>query len=224
VVTVGALLLFVLSGLTSKLAGSALFLILLIRWTYFDGLITDPDWRGQTIGSSAKWRVSVTTVVFSLGLPASFVVLATSGVNRSAITAMYTGSSSIWDLFEGACLLGIPMLIVAMPEALHGLGRPWRDSSPVPAWLAGFAALLTAAFILMLHFGGDGLAQSHVGTLAVASFGAAILLAPFYRIVVNACWEDGIAVVFDPVRWWSAWCVAYREMKGLTGDNVGPNG
>jgi hypothetical protein len=86
----------------------------------------------------------------------------------------------------------------------------------VPAWLAGFAAVLTVVYLLTLHFDNLGLANVHLGVLSVAAFGVAVVLAPFYRIVASACWESGIAVVFDPVRWWSAWGVAYREMKGVT--------
>lgn len=43
----------------------------------------------------------------------------------------------------------------------------------------------------------------------------AVVLTPFYRIVAKGCLQRGIAEVFDPWRWWSAWCIAYREMKGV---------
>jgi hypothetical protein len=175
-----------------------------------------------------KWRVSVTTAVVALGLPAIFAVLATSGETSSAFAwfSFRPGThrdTTIWSVPGAVCLLGIPMLVVVIPEFLRSKGRPWRDSSPVPAWLAGFAAFLTAAYILTLHFGGGGLAEWHLGALSVAAFGTAVLLAPFYRVVANTCWKAGIAVVFDPVRWWSAWCMAYREMKGTTGGEAGSN-
>lgn len=89
----------------------------------------------------------------------------------------------------------------------------------MPGWLAGFAAVLTVTYILVLHFDNLGLASWRLGALSVAAFGAAVLLTPFYRTVANACWSAGIAEVFDPVRWWSAWCVVYREMKGANGDD-----
>ncbi len=208
-----------------------LYLILVLRSQYFGDL-----WgtgRAKGISNGTKWRVSVTTVVFSLGLPVIFVFLATSGGSRSAVLAMFLGAPGhvrthyglLPDtLSEIVCLLGIPLLVVAMPQFLHSHRRVWRESSPVPAWLAGFAAVFTAVYILTLHFGFGGLAKTPVGALSVAAFGTGVLLAPFYRIVISACWESGIVVVFDPVRWWSAWSIAYREMRHAPAGDVVSSG
>jgi hypothetical protein len=126
------------------------------------------------------------------------------------------GPGSWWALLALACLIGIPALAVAVPEYLHTRGRA-AASSLMPAWLAGFASVLTAAFILVLHssWGGQSapLGQAPVGVLSVAAFGVAVLLTPFYRAVATQCLQRGIAAVFDPARWWSAWCVAYQEMR-----------
>ena len=168
------------------------------------------------MGKGARLRISVTTIVFCLGLPSIFVVLATAGESSNGVFAGFTGRPGIyidfWSPLEIVCFFGIPTLMVFIPGLLKSKGRPWRDDSPVPAWLAGFAAVLTAVYILTLHFDNLGLAKWHLGALSVAAFATAVLLAPFYRIVANACWKAGIAEVFDPVRWWSAWLVAYREM------------
>lgn len=163
-------------------------------------------------------------MVFCLGLPSVFVVLATAGESSKGVFAGFIGRPGIYVDFWGApellCFFGIPTLVVLIPARLHSKELPWRDSSTVPAWLAGFAAVLTVVYILTLHFDNLGLADWHLGALSVASFGTAVLLAPFYRAVANACWKSGIAVVFDPVRWWSAWCKARREMKGIAGGEV----
>lgn len=176
----------------------------------------------------AKWRSGVTATVFCLGLPSIFVILVTSGESSSGVFAAFIGRPGIyvdfWAIPEVISFFGIPTLVVLIPGHLHSKDRPWRDNSPVPAWLAGFAAVLTVVYILTLHFDNLGLADWPLGVLSVAAFGTAVLLAPFYRIVANACWKAGIAVVFDPVRWWSAWCVAYGEMKGSTGDDAGLRG
>jgi hypothetical protein len=34
------------------------------------------------------------------------------------------------------------------------------------------------------------------------------------QLVAKECLQRGFAVAFDPGQWWSAWCVAYREMRG----------
>jgi hypothetical protein len=174
-------------------------------------------WGLLRMGNGAKWRIGLTTMVFVLGLPSIFVVLATAGESSNGVFAGFIGRPGIyldfWGVLELVCFFGIPMLVVAIPARLHWKGRPWRASSHMPGWLAGFAAALTVAYILALHFDNLGLAKWRLGALSVAAFGAAVLLAPFYRIVANACWEAGIAVVFDPLRWWSECCVACREMK-----------
>jgi hypothetical protein len=208
-----------------------LFCVLLLRSQYFG----DP-WGTDTtkgISNGTKWRVSVTTIVLSLGLPVIFVFLATSGGSRSAVLAMFLGAPGhlrphyglVPDtLTQIVCLPGIPILLVAIPQFLHSHGRVWRENSPVPTWLAGFAAVLTVVYILTLHFGFGGLAKTPVGALSVAAFGTGILLAPFYRIVISACWESGITMVFDPGRWWSAWSLAYREMRHAPAEDVVSSG
>lgn len=187
-----------------------------------------PDSGVLRMTNGAKCRIGVTTALFCLGLPSIFVVLATSGESSNGVFAAFIGRPGIyvdfWGPVELACFLGIPALVVLVPWHLHSKGRSWRDGSPVPAWLAGFASVLTAVYILTLHFDNLGLAKWHLGTLTVAAFATAVLLAPLYRITANACWKAGIAVVFDPVQWWSAWCVAYREMKGTTRDDAGLDG
>jgi hypothetical protein len=167
-----------------------------------------------------------TMTLFYLGLPSIFVVLATAGDSNNGVFAVFIGRPGIyvdfWGPLEIICVVGIPMLVVTVPGRLYSKGRPWREESPVPAWLAGFAAALTALYVLILHFDNLGLAKWPLGALSVSAFGVAVLLTPFYRMVASACWKSGIAAIFDPVRWWSAWCIAYREIKGVTGRDVGP--
>ena len=212
-----------------QLASPFLWLMLFVRYVYLGG--TPGSGPPDVIGVGAKWRVSVTTAVFSLSLPVFFVVFATSGASRSAALAMFVGAPGQLRLHYGLipetlcefiCLVGIPAFVIAVPEALHSHGGAWRESSPVPAWLAGFAAVLTAVYIINLHFGVGGLAKWPVAGLSVAAFSAAALLAPFYRTVASACWESGITVVFDPGRWWSAWSLAYQEMTRAPVKDVPP--
>jgi hypothetical protein len=187
------------------------------------------------MSTSAMWRVAVTINVFCFGLPAVFVFLAASSTSRSAVMGLLSNTPHAghwWAVPEELCLLGIPALLVVVPEYLHTQGRAAAASSRVPAWLAGFASVLTAAFILSLHYGGSAeaeLRKASPGVLSVAAFGVATLLAPLYRFVVTQCVQQGIAVAFDPGRWWSAWCVVYGEMMGAptvtagAGDDARPD-
>jgi hypothetical protein len=177
----------------------------------------------EEMSATAMWQVAVTVVVFSYGLPLLFVVLATSGWSISAVLPFiprpHLPGGRWLGVLEDLSVLGIPLLVVALPEYLKARGRAAAAnvSSLVPGWLAGFASALTATYILLLHFGGfaePDLRKAHIGVLSVAAFGVAVLLAPFYRVVAKECLQHGIAVVFDPAGWWSAWCDAYGEMRG----------
>jgi len=115
-------------------------------------------------------------------------------------------------------MYAIPVLVIAVPEHLRKRGRATTPNSSVPAWLAGFAAILTWIFLILLHYGGQfmvaALQKTPQGVLSVAAFGVAVLLMPFYRIVAKECLQRGAAVALDPMQWWSAWCAAYGEMRG----------
>lgn len=114
--------------------------------------------------SSTTGRVVVTTLVFFNGLPAALVVLATSGGYSSVL--IQQGSQDIWGVLETLCAVGITLLIIVVPEYMRLRSQsPAANDSPVPTWLAGFATVLTAAFILMLHFGDGILHGPHVGAI-----------------------------------------------------------
>jgi hypothetical protein len=199
---------------------ATVFLVLFIRYGVLGSLLRSHLPAAITAG--AMWRTAVVATIFILGLPAIFIVLATAGGNRSAVielvTTMSSSGSSVVSILQGLSVVGIPALVVAWPEYLRTKGRA-AASSLVPAWLAGFASVLTGIYIVTLHFyepGTAGLGKSPLGIWSVAAFGASVLLAPFYRAVAKACLRQGVVVAFDPAQWWSAWCVAYGEMRGTS--------
>jgi len=154
-------------------------------------------------------------------------MLATSGTSHSAVFEMFNSTPGLgWkrylDIPEGLCLLGIVVLIVALPGQLRTEDGAPAANSPVPGWLAGFASVLTAAFVFTLHYDTKGgLLKASLGTLSVAAFLVATALAPFYRFVAQQCRQLPIIVVFDPVRWWSVWCAAYAEITKVTTTEAG---
>jgi len=199
-------------------------IMVIVRYGVLDFLLRSHVPEAMSAG--AMWRIAVVAVISILALPVIFVVLATSGGSRSAVLAVLSTHTVAhgWDaraldlaaLLEAVCLLGIPVLVVIGPEYLRTRGRAAAASSLVPAWLAGFASVLTAVYIVLLHFvepRNAGLGKSPWGVWSVAAFGVAVLLAPLYRIVARECLQRGLTVVFDPGRWWSAWCGAFREMR-----------
>jgi hypothetical protein len=187
-----------------------------------------PQWFGKgvrplAIGDGARWRASVAAVTLFLVFPVILVILVTSGSSGSAaMTALghyWVGGAVI--PFETMCLVGIVSLVVAVPQFQRIRGRAWTDDSPVPGWLAGFAAVFTVSYVLVLHFDRHVLPSSHLGVLSATAFGLAVLLVPFYRVVTRTCWERGVEVVFDPVQWWLSCRAAWREVTGSPGDGAG---
>jgi hypothetical protein len=165
------------------------------------------------------WRIAVFATLFTLGLPVLLVVLATAGGSPSAVIEAFSRQTGgvLWSSLEVLSLLVIPLLLVVGPVYLHARGRAATASSLVSGWLAGFASVLTAVYIVVLRFGEPaqgGLGKLSLEAWCVAAFGVAVLLAPFYRIVIRACLEGGLAAAFDSDRWWSSWRRAFREMRG----------
>jgi hypothetical protein len=203
---------------------SAVVTVVIVRYGAFDKIPRSNSPDNTT--SMTMWRVAVTMVAICFGLPAALVMLATSGESLNA-TLGFTRNSGLgwrvyWDIPEALCLLGIVVLVVVLPEHLRTEDGPPAANSPVPGWLAGFASVLTVAFVFVLHYDvKSGLLKAPLGALTVAAFLVAALLAPFYRLLAQQCRQLGIVVVFDPVQWWSAWCVAYAEITKVTTTDVG---
>ena len=127
----------------------------------------------EEVGDAARWRVSVVAAAFVWGIPAISVVVATPNVSRNALIGYFIGPAGNQGLLgvpEALCVLGIPILFLLVPAWLHARGRPWRDGSPVPAWLAGIAAVLTAIALVLLHFHGGALAGLQPAVVSVAAF------------------------------------------------------
>lgn len=200
-----------------SLVGGVVTFVLAMRYSVLDGTLRShlPD----QITAWAMWRIAVIMTIFIGGLPAIMVVLATSGGSPNAVIELgsrQTGGD-LWRGLELLCVFGIPVLLVAGPLYLNAKGRAAAASSLVSGWLAGFASVLTTVFIVVLRFdepAQGGLGKVSLAVWSVAAFGVAVLLAPFYRIVVKASLEGGVVAAFDPERWWSAWCRAFREMRG----------
>lgn len=176
----------------------------------------------EAVGGAARWRVSLVATVFCFGLPVLLSVLVTPSGGHGALTALFGTNQGIVSFRPSnflyfllfLCLVAIPRLLIAVPMRLRVKGRAWRQDSLVPGWLAGFAAVVVAGYVFVLHFLGDLLPKSGWGALSVAAFGVAVLVAPFFKTVASSCWRGGVMVVFDPALWRSQWLIASREMTG----------
>jgi tetratricopeptide (TPR) repeat protein len=83
----------------------------------------------------------------------------------------------------------------------------------LPGWLAAGAALATGLYAFLLHFLGGPLAKLSLLQLIVAIAFAVALLVPPYRWIARACWELGIAEVYNPARWRKEWLKIKDDLK-----------
>jgi hypothetical protein len=166
-------------------------------------------------GKATRMAVDVAVVLFLGFFPLLVVTLATSA-SPSVITALGRGQRAngvggfATTSVGACCLFATPVLLVAIPEALRR-HRPWSGGASelaktlVPSWLAALAATATWFYIFLQHFFGGPLAGPSVGLVALGGLAVAALLAPVYQFVARSCWEHGVLVVLDPVRWRDAW-------------------
>ena len=188
-----------------------------------------------TIKSTGTPPAALVVVVLAysalLVLPVVLVSLATGGSTSGFADLWrplprhmgYLGNlGTEWGfLAQGAPVFLVPVLLIALPEVLRRqvecgpapVARAMdgqadgaaRIKRLLPSWLAAAAALSTGLYAFTLHFLGGPLAKLSLLQLVVAIAFAVALLVPPYRCVARACWERGIAEVFDPAHWRKAW-------------------
>src|SRR5882757_7001720 len=203
---------------------SSLELLLLVRYflvgNFFYGRSADTQ---HAPGSGARWRASVSAVVLFFVSPFVLATIGTSGGSeRAAITAFQnelSGESNVIAV-ETVFLFIVLLIVVAVPQVMHRLERPYKPDSRLPGWLAGLAAVMTAAYIISLYFDRSVLPSPNLGVVSFAAFGAALLLAPFYKAVARAEWQFGTETVFDPAQWWQSWCGAWQDITGSSVDGI----
>jgi hypothetical protein len=201
-------------GAFTEIAGLVIYVVILL-WR---------AWQNRSPGLGSFVGHFVLFCLF--GLIASAVViyfpvimaaLATSGgISIKTIFKTTVGGTAafrnrwVFDT-EFLCPWAIVALVVIIPQLLHEkLVR--RPEFVLPAWLAGFAAVATWLVVFMLYFNGLR-PPGGAGSLAVGATFTAVLLAPFYRFLARSCWDRGVAHVFNPRDWWSAWSKAYQELR-----------
>jgi hypothetical protein len=198
--------------------------LLAVRYTLVGNLFRERSADTEhAAGTGARWRASVSVFVLFLAFPIMPTILATSEGSERTIMAAFRSEfyGTVYEVWVKIVLLVLILaLVLAVPQAMHNLARPYRPDSRLPGWLAGLAAVTTAASIISLHFDPSALPTSNLAVLSFAAFGAAVLLAPFYKAMTRACWQLGTEVVFDPVQWWQSWCGAWADITGSSADST----
>jgi hypothetical protein len=180
-------------------------------------------WRNRrTVARELRRLLPFQLALLAAGIVAAFLpvimaALATAG--GISVNAIYKTTGGGTGAFRDWWLLDLEFwgpwaiiaLVVVIPQLLRNELR-WRPEFVLPAWLAGFAAVMTWLVVFMLYFNGLRPPGGAVG-LAVGATFAAALLVPFYRFLAISCWNRGVAHVLNPRDWWSAWSKAYQEVR-----------
>jgi len=171
---------------------------------------------------ATRVTIGLMAYAFLLLLSLLTVSLVTSGGSWSALyTAMYDNGEpgfvgQMVVFVRLACELAALFIVAGIPAVLRRW-LPWSIASGmarslVPSWLAAGAAFTTWSYIVLMHFDKGALARYPLGLIVVSGLGAAALLAPLFQFVARSCWEYGAVVVFDPLRWRSAFLTVFDEV------------
>lgn len=189
------------------------------------------DLSGE-VGTRAARIAYLLMLTFSLAFPTIIIFLATNG-NTAAFVFFSSGSSGWIITLEGFVLSLGPAFLFIVPALAHKRlawsTTPQLTKDVIARLLAIGAALSGGLYALLLHFDKGPLAQAHLGPLTVGILFAVVLLMPFYRSVIEACWQHGALHLVDFVGLWAvvrgamkAWWAAVPRASDLEAESQGP--
>lgn len=140
----------------------------------------------------------------------SLAVLASAGVSGS------DNSSSAYVYAQGYIVFGILWFLLGVPHRAFKYQIDQDGKGQAQHILLGLlipvASILTASFILLLHFGGGPLQKIDIKVLLAGTIPAVFLVAPWYRSVAKACWKHGVLGVFSVKSLKQGWSAAAKEV------------
>ena len=188
-----------------NVAGWTLYVLLIVSFLAFLG----HELMQWTEAPPASRALILLGILFLYLFPSALVFLATNGQAdflAAVLSVFRSGNGLGWLTFpEFVLLVSVPSLLILLPEALRRIIRKSVVSdltkSVLPGWLAAVSSLATGVYIFALHFDKGPLSRTSLNQVTFAAIAVALLLAPIYKSIVEACWERGIADVFNPGSW-----------------------
>lgn len=160
---------------------------------------------------SVTWVLIILGIVFLYIFPPLLAFLATNGNADFAHLVVQQFNVGIrWPSFLLSCLqylllTSVPILLIVLPETLRrrlsGVQTPTTVETLLLSQLTIGATLATGLYAITLHFAKGPLEKLGVDQLVFAAIAVVVLVGPFYRYIVTACWKHGIADVFNPRSW-----------------------
>ena len=176
-------------------------LLYLALLSYFGTMLS------RATASPVAWVLIALGVIFLYSFPPLLAFLATNGGASFAHLLLQQVNAGLnWlGILQNLLLILVPVLLIVLPEILRrklvGAEKSATLETLLPNQLAFAAALATGLYAITLHFAKGPLAKVSANQLAFAALAVVVLLNPFYKFIVTACWKHGIADVFDPRNW-----------------------
>jgi hypothetical protein len=165
----------------------------------------------RTTAPPATWALIVLGIVFLYNFPPLLAFLSTNGnVNFAHLVLQQFNAGISWlslslGFLQYLLLASVPVLLIVLPETLRrrlaGVEKPTTVETLLLSQLTIGAALATGLYAVTLHFAKGPLDKLSVNQLTFATIAVVVLLSPFYKYIVTACWRYGIAAVFSPNNW-----------------------
>jgi hypothetical protein len=187
-----------------------------LSWPYFIKFLRSDDNSGF-----AKFFIMFPVLVILLVLSVPAVVFVVSGGNAasslSAAKALSDRTFEVRPILEAIVLDLVPSLLVGLPLLLRGR-LTFQDASPLArslatGWITAIALVLTCLYLFLQHFFKGPLVGLKPGALFAAIVATAVILAPLYRRITEACWRRGIIDILDPATWGKTWQKVIIEIK-----------
>jgi hypothetical protein len=143
--------------------------------------------------------------------------LATGGVygpDNSGTGGYFYASNYVLFLILWA-LLGVPYRAFKYKLDQNGEGNA---QSVMVGTLATIASLLTAVFIILLHYGNGPFSRIQVRPLMVGTIFTVFLVFLIFRSLAKACWQRGILGILSPRPLIMRWGQAAAELGAATSE------
>jgi hypothetical protein len=170
-------------------------------------------WLSRATSRTTTWLLILSLVGFIFLFPSFVIFLATNG-NTAVLPVSRNNGIGILSIL---LLASIPLLLVGVPEILRRMpsldGASDSTKRLLPGWLAVVAALVTALYVLLLHFFSGPLVNVPLGPLCAALLAALALLTPFYKLIAVACWERGVMDIVHLTHWRTSQRLMFSELR-----------
>jgi hypothetical protein len=105
-------------------------------------------------------------------------------------------------------------LLMGVPNQAYNLalGKDGTAEYVLVGLITTTACVLTGTYLFLQHFGGGPLSSVKRGALAAGIVFTSVLVWPFYRSLVRACWQRGVRGVLSPKALKEPWRETVTEV------------